>query len=300
MEQHLREVVVIARESSKNGIQYYRRLMDELPKRDVKIVEAHVVRSRKELKKHIRQAVEAKRSYVVVVGGDGTQTAAVAELAHTETVMCVVPAGTGNSFALGLGIPHDVEKAIDAIASGKEIRVDVGCINGTPFANFATVGVLALAADRTPKPLKRIIGPLAYAVGFLPVMRRKPFHLRATYDGGDVAVETHQAILAAGRYYGWKPLTPDADVRSGELAFFSSEGRTVADVIKTNAALVFGSQTNLAGSHFFSSKKIKIECKPKQPINLDGHLYGKKTPATFEVLKRALRVLVPQDFEDNA
>lgn len=296
----MREVVVIARESSKNGIPYYRRLMDELPKRNVKIVEAHVVRSRKQLKKHIRQAVEAKRSYVVVVGGDGTQTAAVAELAHTDTVMCVVPAGTGNSFALGLGISNDIEKAIDTIANGKELKVDVGCINGTPFANFATIGVLAVAADSTPKPLKRIIGPLAYAVGFLPVLRRRPFHLRATYDGGDVEVDTHQAILAAGRYYGWQPLTPDAGVRSGDLAFFSSEGRTVGDVIKTNTALVLGSQTNLTGSHFFSSRKISITCKPRQPISLDGHTYKKKTPATFEVLKRALRVLVPQDFEEHA
>ncbi len=292
----MREVTIICRECSKNGLPYYRRLLDELPRRDVRITEAHVVRTRKQLAKAIRRAIKAQAQYIVVVGGDGTQTAAVAELAHSDSTLCVVPAGTGNSFALGLGIPNDVEKAIDTIAAGKETCIDVGCVNGTYFANFATVGTLAVAADRTPKPLKRIIGPVAYVLGFIPALRRRAFHLRAKYDGGNLTLQTHQIILAAGRYYGWEPLTPSAGVQSGDLAFFGSEGRTAADVIKTNAALLLGKQTDLAGAHFFSSTKIKIKCKPQQPISLDGHLYG-KTPATFTVARNALRVLVPQDFE---
>ena len=141
----MREVTIICRLSSKEGVNYYKRLQEELPKRDVKIVEAHMVKSRKQLKKRIRQAMKSKKKYIVVVGGDGTQTAAVAEMAHSDSIMCVVPAGTGNSFALGLGISADIEKAIDTIATGKEMRIDVGCVNGTHFANFATIGVLAEA-----------------------------------------------------------------------------------------------------------------------------------------------------------
>ena len=294
----MREVVILCRLSSKDGINYYRRLAEELPKRGVTICEAHMIRKRKELQKRIRQTIKAGKKYIVIVGGDGTQTAAVAEMARTDAVMCVVPAGTGNSFALGLGIKNDVELAIETIASGKEMLVDVGCVNGTYFANFATIGVLAEAAERTPKPLKRIIGPLAYAVGFIPVLRRKPFELKVKWPGNDLRLQTHQAILAAGKYYGWQPLTPTAGVRSGDLAFFSAEGSNAGDVVKTNTALVLGQQTQVDGAHYFSAEKIKIKCSPKQTISLDGHTYG-KTPATFKVARKALRVLVPADFEAN-
>lgn len=294
----MREVTIICRLSSKDGLQYYRRLHDELPKRGVKIVEAHMVRRRKELKKRIRQAIKSKKQYIVVVGGDGTQTAAVAELAHSDSVMCVVPAGTGNSFALGLGIKNDIDVTVETIVNGKEIRVDVGCVNGTYFANFATIGVLAVAAEATPKPLKRIVGPLAYAIGFIPVMRRKAFELKVKWPGNDLKITTQQAILAAGRYFGWQPLTPDAGVRSGELAFFCASGNNIGDVMRTNAALVLGQQTHIEGAHYFSAPEIEIDCKPKQPISIDGHLYG-KTPAKFRVARKALRVLVPQDFEER-
>ncbi|MFN2449187.1 MAG: diacylglycerol kinase family protein [Candidatus Baltobacteraceae bacterium] len=292
----MREVVIICRLSSKDGQNYYRRLNDELPKRGVKIVEAHMVSKRKELKKRIRQAIKSKKEYIVVVGGDGTQTAAVAELAYSDTIMCVVPAGTGNSFALGLGIKNDIDLAIETIAGGKEMRVDVGCVNGTYFANFAAIGILAEAAERTSKPLKKIIGPLAYGVGMIPVLRRKPFELRVKWPGNDLKILTHQAILAAGKYYGWQPLTPQAGVRSGELAFFCAAGSNAADVVKTNAALVLGHQTQMDGAHFFAAPEIAIKCKPKQAIGIDGHLLG-KTNAKFRVARKALRVLVPQHFE---
>lgn len=293
----MRSVTIICRAGSRNGLSYYRRIVDELPKRGVTVAAAHVVRRRKDLRKRVRQAVKSGAGIVVVIGGDGSQTAAVAEMAQSKTVLAVVPAGTGNSFALGLGITADVEQAIETIVNGKELRVDVGCVNGEYFANFASIGIIAEAAQETPKPLKRIIGPLAYAVGFLrPLFRRRPFRLQVKWPGNDVTILTQQAVIAAGRYYGWKPLTPDAGIRSGELAFFCAGGTGTVDVLKINAALALGDQTHLRDAHYFSAPAIKITAIPKQLVSIDGHTWG-KTPVKFNVAKRALRVLVPADFE---
>src|SRR5579884_960207 len=130
----MREATIICRLSSRNGLAYYKRVHEELPKRGVQIVEAHMVRRRKALKKRIRQALKSGARLIIVIGGDGTQTAAVAELAHTKCTLGVIPAGTGNSFAYSLGIKDDLDTAIDAIANGREISVDVGVVNGTYFA----------------------------------------------------------------------------------------------------------------------------------------------------------------------
>ena len=296
----MRSVTIICRLSSRHGLAFYQRLAEELPKRGITVTEAHMVRRRKELKKRIRQAVKSGKEYIVVIGGDGTQTAAVSELAHTGSVLAVVPAGTGNSFALSLGINADIEEAIETIATGKELRVDIGIVNGTYFANFATVGLIAEAANRTSKPLKRVIGPIAYGLAAVaPMFRRRPFEMRVKWPGNKLKIVTHQAIVASGRYFGWQPLTPHASVRSGDLSFFAAAGDSAADVIATNAALLRGDQTELQNAHYFAAKKITIKTKPRQPLNIDGHALG-KSPAKFKIAPKALRVLVPQDFRERA
>lgn len=296
----MKSVVIICRLSSRRGLEYYRRLHEELPQRGVSIAEAHMVRRRKDLRKRIRQAVKSGCGLIAVIGGDGTQTAAVAELAHTNSVMAVVPAGTGNSFALSLGIKDDVDAAIETIAGGKEIRVDVGIVNGTYFANFASIGLIADAASRTPNLLKKIAGPLAYGVAALwSFLRDKPFTMRIKWRKNDLQIVAHQAIVASGRYFGWQPLTPDANIRDGELACFAAEGSTIANALKTNAALLRGDHTELDHAHYFSAPSITITAKPKQAINIDGHALG-KTPAKFSVAPKALRVLVPRDFDARA
>lgn len=296
----MRQATVICRLSSRHGLAYYQQLQRELPARGVEITEAHMVRRSKSLKKRIRQAVTSGAKLIVVIGGDGTQTAAVAELVHTDCVLAVVPAGTGNSFAFSLGIKDDLDAAIDTIANGKEIRVDVGIVNGTHFANFATIGLIADAANRTPRDLKRFIGPLAYGVSAVQsFLRDKPFELRVKWKNEKLKIVTHQAIVAGGRYFGWQPVTPQASLRSGELAFFAAAGDKAQDVIATNTALLRGDHTELEHAHYFSAPKIKITAKPKQPLNIDGHALG-TTPATFKIEPRALRVLVPQDFQPQS
>ncbi|HLI97598.1 MAG TPA: diacylglycerol kinase family protein [Candidatus Baltobacteraceae bacterium] len=291
----MRDATIVCRLSSRHGLAYYQRLQHELPQHGVRIVEAHMVRRRKALKKRIRAAMKSGAKLIVVVGGDGTQTAAVAELAHTDSTLAVVPAGTGNSFAYSLGIKDDLGAAIETIAHGREIRVDVGIVNGTYFANFASIGLLADAANRTPRALKRVLGPVAYAVAAVrSLLHDKPFELRVKSKKQRFKIVTHQAIIASGRYFGWQPVTPQASLRSGELAFFAAAGERSRDVIETNAALLRGDHTQLDRAHYFSAPKISLKTKPKQPLNIDGHALG-KTPATFRIAPKALRVLVPSD-----
>lgn len=296
----MREATVICRLTSRNGLAYYQRLQRDLPERGVQITEAHMVRRRKELKKRIRQSVRSGAKLIIVIGGDGTQTAAVAELAHTNCALAVIPAGTGNSFAFSLGIKDDLDTAIETIANGKEVRVDVGIVNGTHFANFATIGLIADAANRTPRGLKRVIGPIAYGVAAVQsFLRDKPFEMRVKWKGETLKIVTHQAIVASGRYFGWQPVTPQASLRSGDLAFFAAAGDKAQDVIATNTALLRGDHTQLEHAHYFSAPKITIKTTPKQPLNIDGHALG-RTPAKFKIAPRALRVLVPQDFDGRS
>lgn len=50
-----------------------------------------MVQTRRDLQKRVRQALKSAEKVIAVLGGDGSQTAAVAELVHTDSILAVVP-----------------------------------------------------------------------------------------------------------------------------------------------------------------------------------------------------------------
>ena len=77
---------------------------------------------------------------VVGGGGDGTIAAVAAALVGTDTPLGVLPMGTLNHFAKDLGIPLELEKAVQTLFTGKVAQVDVGEVNGRIFLNNSSLG----------------------------------------------------------------------------------------------------------------------------------------------------------------
>lgn len=263
-----------------------------LAERGVHVTMAHMVDSHRALCRFVRRAVKDGTELIIVAGGDGTMTAAAGQLAHTRATLGVLPLGTGNSFALSLGIA-DLESAVEAIVAGREVRVDLGRINGTYFANFATIGLSSTIARATPRLLKKITGAAAYVLsGLWPGLRSRPFRARVRTGKHKLEFQTYQIIVANGRYFGHTPLTPDASLASGNLTFYATSDRTIVDAAKTYASLLLDRQGLLANAHVFEATSLRVATRPRQPVAIDGEQCG-HTPVRFEVVPRALRVMVP-------
>ena len=88
------------------------------------------------------QAVQAAGhcDLVVAVGGDGTVHEVAIGLAGTDCPMAVLPCGSGNDFATGIGCAT-VEAGLAAIASGHDVALDVCARDGEKFVN--SLGLLA-------------------------------------------------------------------------------------------------------------------------------------------------------------
>lgn len=295
----MREAVLIAKLTSNRGLEAFAEVSKVLTDRGIRIVEAHQVANRKELQKRVRRAIQSGHRLIIVAGGDGSQAAAVAELAHTEAVLGVIPAGTGNSFAQSLGIKTTIDDAIHTILKGRVAEVDLGVVNGSYFANFATIGLAAKIGEDTPKLLKKITGGIAYGLSaVVPILTHKPFKASVKWEKNKLRLETYQMIIANGRFFGNTPIMPSATITDGKLAFFSTEGPGRLEVMRMYAAFLKGTQTGLPDAHYFQTKKIKVTTKCPQPIAIDGSSFG-KTPAVFSVAPKALKVMVPQEVEAN-
>lgn len=290
----MREAVLIGHLTSKDGPAAFAEVSKALVARGVSIVEAHQVENRKEIRRRVKRAVKSGHTLILVIGGDGSQAAAVGPLAHTKAVLGVIPAGTGNSFAQSLGIKPTIEDAIHTILTGRVAHVDLGVVNGEYFANFATIGLSSEIAESTPKLLKKIVGGAAYALSaVLPMIKHRAFVANVSWERNALKLETHQIIVASGRFFGNTPILPDATVTSGKLAFFTTAGRGRLDVMRMYLAFFNGTQTDLPDAHYFQAEKLTIKTKKRQPIAIDGSAFG-YTPAKFSVAANALRVMVPQ------
>ncbi|MBC5804415.1 MAG: YegS/Rv2252/BmrU family lipid kinase [Candidatus Eremiobacteraeota bacterium] len=288
----MKTAILVAHATARQVADELKLARSALVERGVELLEMHVVESDKRLRKAVRRAIHKAPDVVIVAGGDGTMTKVVGEFAWSGAVLGVLPLGTGNSFSLSLGIGSDIERAADAIARGEIVKVDLGTIDDGYFANFATIGFASVVAGQTPKPLKRLFGALAYVfAGILPFLRAQSFRCRVKAENETLDFETYQAIVASGRYFGKSPVTPDASVESGKLAFFATTDAGPLDLATTYLALVTQRQTLLANGHVLSSETLKIRTWPRQRISIDGSPFG-KTPVRLGVAAKALRVML--------
>ena len=169
-------------------------------------------------------------SVVVVAGGDGSLHAVVNAL-HREDLLgsiCLglVPLGTGNDFARGVGIPLEPAEAARLVVSGDQRPTDLIVDDtGLVVVNNAHLGVGA-QASRAAEKWKPRLGRLGYVVGAVRAATRPRFiRARVDVDGRALPLRPHIAQLAignGGRVGGGTELIPGADPGDGVLVVIVS------------------------------------------------------------------------------
>lgn len=176
-----------------------------------------------------RAAVRAKPDAFVVVGGDGMVNLGVTALEGSRVPLGIVPSGTGNDMARGLGIPvGDTEAAIEHLFSALQRPprlIDAGAITfGGPhgpagrarFACILSAGFDALVNERA-NHLRRPRGRSRYTIALLiELAKLRPIAYTLTLDG---VVHHERALLVAVAnnlsFGGGMKVAPDAQLDDG-------------------------------------------------------------------------------------
>ncbi len=183
------------------------------------------------LKGMVNRALALTPDALVVVGGDGMVSLAVNAVAQTSIPFAVVPAGTGNDLARGIGIPvGDINASIDHLLQSllrEPERLDLGRITSTDgstvrwFASILSAGFDAVVNERAnamtwPK------GKSRYTLALL----RELFAFQAVeYQltvSGKTRSEKAMLISVANNTSmgGGMKVAPDASMRDGLLDVF--------------------------------------------------------------------------------
>lgn len=171
----------------------------------------------------VREAVDAGISRVIAGGGDGTVNEVVTGLMALEPAqrpsMGVLPLGSANDFANGVGLPLEPEPALKVALGGHRHRVDVARLGEDCFINMATGGFGAEITTSTPVALKRLLGGGAYSLmGMLKAWRYQPYAGHLRWPDGELETPLFLLAIGNGRQAGGgQQLAPQAKLDDGLL-----------------------------------------------------------------------------------
>ena len=103
---------------------------------------------------------------VICIGGDGTLNHVVGAIMNKSyrPVVGYIPAGSTNDFSKSLGIPANLNKALDLIFTAGDYKYDVGGFNDRYFNYTAAFGAFSEVSYATDQKLKNVLGYAAYVL----------------------------------------------------------------------------------------------------------------------------------------
>ncbi|PKH41468.1 lipid kinase, YegS/Rv2252/BmrU family [Nocardioides alpinus] len=241
-------------------------------------------------------AMDEEPDLLVVGGGDGTIGCAAGLVAHTGTALGVLPLGTANDFARTLEIPSDLTAAVDTLLSGTVVDVDLGRVDGRAYLNVASLGLSVAVTRRLTPGLKRRLGRFAYPAATLAAYRgHRPFAARLELEDGTVLElrDLMQVAVGNGRHYGGGlTVSPNASIDDHLLDVYAAEHGRLRDHLSVARLLRSGHLVEHERVHHVTARRLQLVTDEPLEINLDGEVAA-TTPATFEVDRNALHVVVP-------
>jgi len=290
-----KRAILVTNAMSRSGESAFAEARDKLIAAGLTLIDAHAVRN-PEIMEPVVKAAIAKAPMVIVGGGDGTLSSAVDYFIGSDTIFAVLPLGTANSFARTLGLPLDLDGAIEVIVRGRRKRIDLGIVNGDYFASSAALGLSPLIADSVPDRLKRYLGILGYLIWAIRVaFRFRPFRLSITLDDGST-VESWATELRIfnGRHLGGVELAERQRLDSGEIVIQAVTGKSLVRLAWSWFATLFKLRSRAQTVAEWRGRQMTLETRPAQKVSIDGEIAA-KTPITVEVARGAIEVAAPRD-----
>lgn len=251
----------------------------------------------------LRQEVARGTARVLVAGGDGTIAAAATVLAHRETELAILPAGTLNHFARDHGVPTtDPARALDLARTGGARAVDVGWVNDRLFINTSSVGVYVTYV-RARERLERYVGyRLASLIAAIEAMLSvKRFRVVVEAEEQARAYDTPLVFVGVGeRSLGLPaPGARTANSASGVLHILVPRPGTTVRALAGRYAFSRGGTRPVDMHHALADGLLTERCtielhRVRERVALDGEVVVMEAPLEYRIERRALRVVLPQ------
>ena len=232
---------------------------------------------------------------VFVAGGDGTLNEVVNGLLKADALgripIGLLPLGTGNDFARMLHLSENPEEAVAALYDAREVRVDVGTLNGRAFVNTSGGGFISEVTQALDDKLKSIAGRLAFLIaGGQAVLDYEPVPVTIEADDRPPYTATPHmfAVCNARQIGGGRLIAPHAEIDDGWLDVCLVEAMQTLEFVSLLRKVADGSHLEDDRVHYFRAQRMTMTFEKPVKVNTDGELLEAKV-CRYGVLPGAAR-----------
>ncbi|WP_421915984.1 diacylglycerol/lipid kinase family protein [Mesorhizobium sp.] len=261
-------------------------------------VDLHVV-SGKDIAAALDSAASRRGIDVVLAGGgDGTISAAAARLMGKNKALAILPAGTMNLFARGLGIPQTLNAALESFVDGDVAAVDIATANGRPFVHQFSIGMHArMVQHRENMAFASRLGKIRASAQAAWATINNPQAIKVTLTIGEAEIITRTtAIGVTNNLFGEGHLPYADDPAGGVLGIYVTVAEQRRHILKFffNVARGRWRDNEHVDIHQAERVVVKIHAPArKYRAVIDGELVKLDQETTIRTHPGALKVLVP-------
>jgi diacylglycerol kinase (ATP) len=249
---------------------------------------------------HARKlAAEAAVEYdiIVAVGGDGTVNEIASALVGTDTVLGVIPFGSGNGLSRFLSIPMDIEGAIKNLNNHRVETIDAGKVNGKYFFNMAGMGFDAHISEVFSHDKKRGFGAYIKS-SFREITNYRSETYQLDIDGKAYTKQAFMLSFANSSQYGNNAhISPRASVQDGLLDVCVVKPFPLYMFIMMGLRMFTKTTEGSQYVEIIRGKQITVKREKEGPIHLDGEPQMMGADIMVEVLPAALKLITGSTYK---
>jgi diacylglycerol kinase (ATP) len=254
-------------------------------------------------------AARCGRDLIIAVGGDGTLHEVANGVLDAGGAASVgyVGQGTGGDFRRTLGLEHRLDRYVEAIASGRTRRIDVGKVRyraagGSTgsrwFVNILSAGLGGLVDRYVADTTRALGGRSAYFLATVRALARcRRGQLRCDVGLGgahrEVRIGTMMIAICNGSHFGaGMHVAPMAKPDDGRFEVIAMDAPTKMAFATFSRRIYRGDHLSAAGVQHFGCDAMTLDLENEEArdvflLDLDGEPVG-GLPLEVELVPRAL------------
>lgn len=229
----------------------------------------------------LTQSYKEEENIIYAVGGDGTLSEVLNGVIGTKNKLGIIPAGSGNDFY----------RTIKELGK-KEIKTDVGVINGKYFLNIACVGIDAEVANNVPLMKKKNIKVKnLYTASILYTFTHfkfKQIHFKSQEkdEKGNFTILS----ICNGRYYGGGyNISPKASLEDNYFDVYYINKLRLPSIINLLLKLKKGKLEQDKRTNHFKTNNITVTSEEPIRFNVDGETI-ENTKFEIKIIPKAIKI----------
>lgn len=232
---------------------------------------------------------EEKADRVIAVGGDGTLKLVAACLLNTDIPIGIIPAGSANGMAKELGIPTDIQPALDLIETGKPTKIHAVKLNDEICIHLSDLGFNAYLVKKFDTLPERGMWGYAKAT-WHALWNHKRMQVELNINGKTTKSAAAMVAIANATMYGsGLKINPDGKLDDELFEIIVVKDYSYLEILKIwFTKLPF----NPKKIEVFQTSEVKISSKYKAHFQVDGEYIGKVSTVEAKILPAAITVVL--------